>query len=419
MIRPALALLCLCFSLAAESILIRGASIHPVTSAEIAGASLLITDGVIADIGPKIQIPKGAKIVEAKGLHLYPGLINSATTMGLFEISSVRETDDSAELGDFNPQLRAVVAINPESEHIPVSRANGLTSAIVLPMGGIIAGQAALVHLDGWTWEEMALSRAAALHLRFPVLEMTAGEPPNRVARIPFKEAKTRYDERLQRLNAFVEQSRRYQTAKKASGAGFRADLLYEAMLPVLDNHMPVLVTVERERDIRAALDFAARQKIRIVLAGVREPGQQINRIRDMKIPVILSSTLALPIEEDAPYDSAFTLPVELFKAGIRFAFGTFTSYNARNLPYQAAAAVAFGLPAEEALKSVTINAAEIWGVAGKIGSIERGKLADLILTDGDPLETRTQIKQMFIRGLPVSLESKHTRLYEKYMNRP
>jgi len=418
MIRILPALLSLSLPLAAESILIRGATIHPVTSGEIAGASLLITDGLIADIGVKLHVPKGARIVEAKGLHLYPGLINSATTIGLSEIGSIRETNDISELGDFNPQLRAVVAINTESEHIPVARANGLTSAIVLPMGGIIAGQAALVHLDGWTWEEMAISGAAALHLRFPVLEMTAGEFPN-VRRIPYKEAKTRHDEKLQRLNNFLEEARRYQTAKKAPGAGFRTDLLYEAMLPVLENRKPVLVSAVRERDVRAALDFAARQKIRIILANVREPGQQINRIRDMKIPVILPETLSLPVEEDAPYDSSFTLPVELFKAGIRFAFGTFSSSNARNLPYQAAAAVAFGLPVEEALKSITINAAEIWGVADKIGSIEKGKLADLILTDGDPLETRTQIKQLFIQGRSVSLESKHTRLYERYMNRP
>jgi imidazolonepropionase-like amidohydrolase len=174
-----------------------------------------------------------------------------------------------------------------------------------------------------------------------------------------------------------------------------------------------------RERAIRDAIRFADQQKIRIVIAGAREFGSTLPDLKSRAIPVITPDTLELPLEEDDPYDSAFTLPAALYKAGVKFAFGTFDVQFARNLPYQAATAVAFGLPYQEALKAVTLNAAEIWGVADQLGSIDKGKWADLILTDGDPLETRTQIKQMFIKGRAVDLTNKHTRLYDKYMGRP
>ena len=416
--RRVLLLLALALPAAAQTFLIRGATIHPVTKPSISGGMLLIQDGKIAAVGPKAQAPRGAKLIDAAGLHVYPGLIDSATTIGINEVGSVRETQDFSELGDFQPQLRSLITVNPESEHIAVARANGLTSVIVLPQGGMLAGQASLIHLDGWTWEEMSLHPAAAMHLVFPALRTTTGQAPNQRP-VPYREAKQQHDRDLQRLNEFFEKSRRYQQARQNPGPDFRTDLQFEAMLPVLEGKLPVMITAAREREIREALDFIATQKIRAILAGIREPGSLLARIRQLRIPVILGKTHFLPLDEDAPYDEQYSLPAKLLGEGIKFAFGTFDSSDARNLPYQAAAAVPFGLPVQEALKAITINAAEIWGVADRIGSIEEGKWADLIITDGDPLETRTQIKQMFIRGRPVNLESKHTRLYEKYMNRP
>ncbi len=404
--------------LSGEVYVIRGATIHPATRPPVSGAMLLIEDGKIAAIGPRVQAPRGTQVIDARGLHVYPGLIDSATTIGVSEVGSVRETQDVSELGDFQPQLRTLVAVNPESEHIPVARANGLTSVIVLPQSGMLAGQAALVHLDGWTWEEMAIERSAAMHAVFPVLRTTSGQffDPRPV---PYRDAKIEHERNLRRLREFFEQARRYQQAKRASGPGFERDLQFEAMIPVLEGKLPLMITAARERTIREALDFISGQKIRAILAGIREPGELLARIKEMEIAVILGRTHFLPLEADDPYDAQYTLPVELHRAGIRFAFGTFDDSNSRNLPYQAAAAVPFGLPPDEALKAVTIHAAEIWGVADRVGSLEEGKWADLIVTDGDPLETRTQIRQMFIRGQPVSLESKHTRLYEKYLSRP
>ncbi len=402
--------------------LIRNATIHPVTSADIAGGSILIRDGKIAAVGASVSAPRGAQTIDGKGLHVYPGMIDSGTEIGVSEVGAVRETNDTGELGEFNPQLRVAVAVNPESEHIPVTRANGITSVITLPAagrGGVIAGQAALIHLDGWTWEDMALSKSAAMQLAFPTIETHGFRFPEGRTTTPYTEAKRTYDKHLRELDEFFEEARRYQQAKAANDPHLKTDLKFEAMLPVLEGKLPVMVIAERERAIRDAIAFAGRQKIKIVIAGLREPGKTLADLKSKGIPVILGPVLALPLEEDDGYDSAFTIANDLFKAGIPFAFASFSSSFSRNLPYQAAAAAAFGLPKEEALKAVTINPARFWNVADRVGSLEPGKSADVILTDGDPLETRTQIKRVWIRGREVDLSNKHTRLYEKYLNRP
>lgn len=423
-----------------DSFLIRGATVHPVASAEIQNGSVLVRDGKIVGIGRNLAAPKGTRIVEGKGLHVYPGMIDSGTQMGLSEISSTRESVDTGELGKFDPQLRAEVAINPSSEHIPVTRANGITTVITLPMsaggeggggrrggggGSIITGQAALVHLDGWTWEEMEIKKSAGMAMRLPTIISGGGRfgggdmPPDIAARFSYSESKKNYETELRELKEFFEEARRYQKAKAAGGKGFQTDLKFEAMLPVLEGKEPLIVMASRERAIKDAVQFADQQKVHVIIADPRELGKMGPELKARNIPAILGPTLALPLHEDDPYDSAFTLPGEFYKAGVKFAFGTFNNEFSRNLPYQAATAVAFGLPYDEALKAVTLNAAQIWGVSDKIGSIEEGKSADLMVTDGDPLEARTQVKQLYINGKSVDLDNKHKRLYEKYLNRP
>lgn len=399
-----------------DSFVLRNVTVHPVTSAPVAGATLVVTNGRIAGFGPKEPIPRGAKVVDGKGMHVYPGLIDSGSNVGMQEVSSVRETGDTVELGDFNPQLRAISSINPSSDHIPVTRASGITSSVIYPGGGIIGGQAALVHMDGWTWEEMAVERSVTMQMRMPVLSVTTFSAFGS-GRRGYGDAKRRYDERLKLLSGFLEEARAYRARKAAGGASI--DRRLEAMLPVLEGKQALMVFAQRERAIRDALAFAERENVRIVLADVREAGASVKQIAERKVPVILGPTLALPLEEDAAYDSPFTLPGKLHRAGVTFAFGTFSVQFARNLPFQAANAAGFGLPPEEALKAVTINAARIWGVEDRIGSIEKGKWADLILADGDPLEARTRVLGMWIQGRPVSLETRHTRLYEQYQKRP
>jgi imidazolonepropionase-like amidohydrolase len=423
-----------------DSFLIRGATVHPVASAEIQNGSVLVRDGKIVGVGRNLAAPKGTRIVEGKGLHVYPGMIDSGTQLGLAEISSVRESVDTGEIGKFDPQLRAEIAINPSSEHIPVTRANGITAVITLPMaaggdggggrrggggGSIITGQAALVHLDGWTWEEMDVKKSAAMAMRFPSIISGGGRfgggdlPPDIAARFSFTESKKNYETELRELKEFFEESRRYQKAKAANLKGFKTDLKFEAMLPVLEGKEPLVVMASRERAIHDAVQFADQQKVKVIIADPRELGKMGPELKARNISAILGPTLALPLHEDDPYDAAYALPGQFYKAGVKFAFGTFNNEFSRNLPYQAATAVAFGLPYEEALKAVTMNPAQIWGVADKMGSIEEGKSADLMITDGDPLEAKTQVKQLYIKGKTVDLSNKHTRLYEKYLNRP
>lgn len=415
-----------------NSVLIRNVTVHPMTAPEIANSSVLVIDGKIADIGPRLSAHQGARVVDGRGLHLYPGMINAATNIGLAEISALRDTVDLDEIGVFNPELRAEVAFNPSSEHVEVTRAAGITSLITLPGSGarggratgggsIITGQGALMHLDGWTWEEMAVKPSAVMEMTFP--EVQSSMPRQMAAMLgapssTFQEQEKQYKERLQHVSEFFEDVRKYRHAKEAGGAEFRPDLRMEAMLPVIDGKQPILVRAERERMIKDAVAFADKEKVKIIIADPREIGNIGPLLKDHHIPVILGKVFELPLHDDDAYDAPYTLPADFFKAGVKICFGTFDVEFARNVPFEAAQAVAFGLPHDEALKALTINTAEILGVGDQLGSIEKGKAADLILTDGDPMEAKTNIKEMFIAGRAVPLESRHTREYEKWMKR-
>jgi imidazolonepropionase-like amidohydrolase len=426
---------------AGETILIRDADVYPVTGKEMKGVSILIQDGKIAEIAAKIVPPKGARIVEAKGMRVYPGMIDSGTELGLSEIPAVRESVDTGELGEFMPQLKALVAVNPDSEHFGVVRVNGITSAMTFPSSGggggrfgggerqLISGQAALIHTEGWTWEDMEIKRSAAMSVAFPSLGGRGGRGgavPDSIVEIlgqtglagSAATARRNYDEAIAKLNDFFDNSRRYQKAKAAHLADFKTDLKFEAMLPVLDGRVPVAVSAARASTIHDAVQWAKKQNIKLVILQPREIGKAAADLKAENVPVIFGRVLALPETEDSAYDEAFTLPAEAYKAGVKFAFGTFTNEFVRNIPYQAATAVAFGLPYEEALKAVTINPAQIWATGDQVGSVEKGKVADLMVTDGDPLEIQTQVKHLYIKGKEVSLENRQTRLYQRYLNR-
>lgn len=410
-----------------DSFFLKGVTLFPVSSAKVENTNLLVVDGKIAEIGGK-SAPKGVRVIDGKGLQVYPGIVNSATNIGLSEISSIRESVDTGELGDFNPQLRAIVAINPETEHIPVVRANGITAVITLPggggfgggSGGIIQGQAALIHLDGYTYEEMEITRSAAYQMRFPTMQSRSFDFDTfQATRGSFADSKRRFETQMQEIRKFFSEARAYMVAKKAGTPNLRVNVRHEAMIPMLEGKVPVLMTASKEREILAAIQFAEEQKIRLILADVRQPGKAVEQLAAKKIPCILGPVTQLPPEADMSYDFNYALPAQLHKAGVKFAFGSFQNQFARNIAFEAASATAYGLPYDEALKAITLNAAEIWGFGDKYGSIEKGKVADLLVTDGDPLEVKTNVKMLFIEGRQQNLESKHTRLYTKYKERP
>lgn len=433
-----LACACAAFAGSNDTVFIRNADVYPVTAAPMKGVNVLVENGKIAEIGAKLAPPKGVKVLDAKGLRVYPGFIDSATNLGLEEISAVRETVDANELGEFMPQLFALHSVNPESEHLGVVRVNGITSAITLPglsggggRGGartqFISGKAALIHTSGWTWEDMSISPDAAIQLNFPSLGGRGGRggdiPPEvaqmlGIAAAGGANARRTYEEGIAKINQFFDDARHYKAAKDAHTAGLKTDLKLEAMIPVLERKVPVAVSAASAETMKDAVKFADKQGIRIVIMGPREIGDVGPELKSRNIPVVLGRALALPEHEDDSYDQAMALANQFYKAGVKFAFGTFTNQFVRNLPFEAAAASGFGLPPEEALKAITIAPAEIWGKSSELGSVEKGKWADLLVTNGDPLEIQTKIEHLLIKGQEVPLTNKQTRLFEKYSSR-
>ncbi len=402
------------------SYVIRNARVHTLASAGILErGSVVIVDGKIADVGPSVNVPAGSQVIDGQKLEVYPGMVNAWSNVGLTEIGAVAATNDSNEMGDFKPQLLAFSAVHPASEHIPVARVNGITTSLSAPSGGVIAGQAVLLHLDGWTADEMAVLKSAGMVLDFPSIGGGGGRGFARFApRQSFSEAKRTQEKQIKDLTELLEKARHYARAREANPATER-DRQLDALIPVVDGRMTVFIGADTAREIRAAVEFARQQKLKFVIQGGREAVQVADLLKKENVPVILGSIIALPTREDDPYDARFTVPRDLAKAGVRFALTAPSSSDLRNLPYEAGFAQAYGLSHEEALKSVTLYPAEILGVADKIGSIEKGKIADLVVTNGDLLEIQTQIKNLFIAGKNISLESRHTKLYQQYLARP
>jgi len=404
-------------------IAIRNATIVPVSSATIPNGTIVFNNGVITAVGTNVTVPANATVIDGTGLFVYPGLIDAGSHVGLEEISAVPGTVDTAELGDINPNARAEVAVNPHSNVIPVTRVNGITTVVTEPEGGIISGSSAMMQLAGWTPQEMTLKAPLAMHIHFPRLRSSAFDevPQDEEAA---KEAARNYTKQIDKLRDVLKDAQAY---AKASTARTNhpdikrndRDVILEALVPVVEGRVPVVMHANLERDIRAALKFADEFKLRVILADAEDVARVIPELKSRNIPVILGPILSTPPREDDPYDLVFTNAKTLNDAGIPFAIQSQDAHNARNLPYQAAACAAFGLPKEIALRSVTLAPAQIFGVADKIGSLETGKLANIIVTDGDPLEIATHVKRLFIGGEEITLDTNQTLLYEKFKARP
>jgi imidazolonepropionase-like amidohydrolase len=401
----------------AEVTALVGGTVHPVSGPDIPNGTVLVDGGRITAVGAALQPPAGARIVSCSGKHVYPGMVAANTVLGLVEVNSVRGTVDATEVGDQNPNVRAEVQINPESDLLPVTRVNGITSAVVMPRGGAVAGSAALIKLDGWTYEDMTRAAPLGLFVQWP--EKSPGVTD---------EQRRRRETVLAAIRTAFEDGRAYVQARRAEGKPgvprHDRDIKWDAMEKALGGSIPMLFQARGVAAIREVLRFADEQGLkRVVLVNANEAWRLADEIKARDIAVITDSMLELPGAGNESYDDAFTVPERLHAAGIRYcisdggsAFGT---YNARNLPYNAAMASAFGLPRDEALKSVTLYPAQILGVADRVGSIEPGKLADRVVTNGDLLEITTQVERVFIDGREVSLETRQSRLFGKYDARP
>ncbi len=396
-----------------KPIAIVGAAVYPVSKPPVENATLLFEGGKIKAIGVDVEIPKHAQRIEAKGKRVYPGLIDAFSNMGLVEVNSIRATMDGRELGSYNPNVKAWVAVNPDSEIIPVTRANGVLIALTTPTGGLISGRSALIQLDGWTIEDMVLRTDVGMHIDWPAsrrfIDSGTGESID---------ASAGSSGGIKSLRDFWEQSAQYMKARKAAPDDHLTDLRYEAMIPVLEGKLPLIVTAESIREIRAAVGFAVEQGVKLVIYGGYDAPLCADLLKQHDVPVIVAGTYRLPMRESDPYDTPYTVPERLRQAGVKYciaSIGKFGASGVRNLPFHAANAVAFGLPEEEALRAITTYPAEILGVANRVGSLDEGKDATLILCNGDPLDPATQVEGAYIQGRIVELNDRHKRLWHKY----
>jgi imidazolonepropionase-like amidohydrolase len=393
-----------------------GATIHPVSGPVIEHGTILFDKGKIVAIGASVDLPKGTESIDASGKHVYPGMIDSRTTLGLVEIGSVRATRDVSETGSINPNIRAEVAVNPESEVIPVSRANGVTLAMTMPEGGVIGGTSAVIALDGWTWEEMTYKAPAGLVVNWPSMTINRAWWERRSE----EDQKKARDKALNELRNAFKDARSYVQAKRSESNGnpvyHKTDLRWEAMAPALDGKIPVLLDAEEIQQIEAAVAWAEQENLKLVIMGGYDSWRVAELLKAKHIPVIASPMLRLPWRRYEEYDEPMALPKKLYEAGVQFCIaGDSDPSNERNLPYHAAMAASYGLPKDEALKAVTLYPAQILGIADRVGSLEVGKDATLIVTDGDPLEIKSNVRMEFIQGKTISLASRHTHLYDKY----
>ena len=405
----------------AETVALTGATVHTVSGPTLQNATVVMTDGKIAAVGTGVTPPAGATVVSCAGKHIYPGMVSAYTLLGLVEVGSVLGTHDDAEIGNVNPNVRAEVEINPESDLLPVTRVNGITSALSVPRGGAISGTSALIHLDGWTQEDMTIAKPVGLHVNWPGMTIVHAWYETRTD----EEQRRVRDQAVQAIRDAFEDARAYWTAREAEGKTgiprHDRDVKWDAMGRALRGEIPVMFHCGAMNQIRAVLKFVDDQKLKnVVIVGGYDAWKVADELKARNIAVITDGPLALPSRSYEPYDQGMSLAAKLHAAGVRYCIsdggGT---HNARNLPYEAGMAAAFGLPHDEALKAITLYPAQILGVGDRLGSIETGKIADVIVTTGDPLEITTQVEQVYINGRATSMETRHTRLFKKYDARP
>jgi len=386
------------------------ATIHPVSGPSIEDGYVLFDKGRIVEVGRGTP-PGAARAIDAKGRHVYPGWIAPFTNLGLTEIGAVRASRDESEVGGVVPEVRAAVAVNPDSTLIPVARSNGVLAFAAFPRGGLVPGRASVLAVEGWTWEEMAIEPDAGL-----VVEWPAPRPPDS----PYDErdeAKAIEEVRKnrERLDRAFAEAHAY-AAARAADPKTPVDVRFEAMRPALEGKSPVLLLANDYDQIAAALAFAAKWKLKPVIVGGQDGWLLLDELKVRDAAVIVESIHRFPKRTDSDFDECYKLPARLEAAGVRWCLATGEwSSNERNLPYAAGRAVAYGLPRDAAIRAITLYPARILGVDVRLGSLEPGKDATLLVTDGDPLEIPTRVLAAYVEGKEIDLSNKQLRLYEKY----
>ena len=408
---------------APRPIAIRGARIVTVSGPVIEKGTIVLSGGKIVAVGENAAIPGVAEVIDGTGKTVYPGLINGLTTLGLTEIGSVPGSVDTTETGDINPQARAWLAVQPHSDLIPIARANGVTVVLTAPQGGLVSGQSALLRLAGTTPEALTVKQPAAMHMVYPTgrpvfnLARLFEEPELKTFEDRVKDRRQNQEKELRRLGNLIEDARAL-GQRRGANVPSDVDLAEEALGAVARGELPVVMRADAEDDIRGAVRFAGEHGLKLIIAGGLEAWRCADLLKEKDVPVLLQVD-RLPLRESDRYDASFTNPSALHRAGVRFAIVSDDAADTRNLPYEAAMARAYGLPADVALRAITLSPAEIFGVADRLGALAVGKDADVFVATGDITDTRTQVTHVFVDGAPQSLETRHTRLYREFKDRP
>jgi imidazolonepropionase-like amidohydrolase len=410
--------LCAAPSLQAATALV-GATVHPITGPAIERGVVVLDGGKISRVGPSDVIDDAVERIDVSGKHIYPGLIAAYSHLGLTEIEAVRATRDLVEAGQINPNASTHKAFTPDSELLPVTRSNGVLLALSAPAAGRVAGKSSLMRLAGWTWEDMLLEPDVALHVDWPrARRQDAEEDDEQDDHDHQDDPDKKPVDQVESLGRLFDRAQAYAAARRHDPTSGQTDLRLDALEPFVAGKRPVMVHAARQAEIEAAVSFFVGRGMRMILLGGYDADRCASLLTENDVPVILTGVYRTPQRRHQAYDDPYTLPARLHARGVRFSIagsGRDATWNARNLPYHAATAAAFGLPRDEALKAITINAARVLGVADRVGSIEVGKEATLIITSGDPLEITTQVDRAFVHGVEIDLGDRQKWLRDKY----
>jgi imidazolonepropionase-like amidohydrolase len=389
-----------------------GGKLLTITHGNTQTGNVIMQSGKITAVGSSVSVPAYCTVVDAKGMTVYPGLFDAETNLGLSEISSDQNSNDLVESSDeIFPNMHVFDAFHAETEYVPIGRFNGITNAIVAPASSdTMPGQDSFIQLAGIDRDQMILTRDIALAMNF-------GEGPKRTGgagptggRFP----STRMGEITQMRQALID-AQEYMKSHEAGAKATKFDLKSEALLPYLKGEKPVVIGVHEGHDVEAIMALAQEFKLKVILNHVTHAQGVLDKVASYHVPVIVGPIYELP-EAGERYDAVYSMPAELQKRGVKIAFASYSNSNARNLPYAAGYAVAYGLPYDEALKAITLNPAEMFGVSDKLGSLDVGKTANVVIANGDPLDVRTSVQQVYIDGIAIPMVTRQTRLRDEYM---
>ncbi len=404
---------------------IRNGHVFPVSGADIPNGTVIISGGKITAVGASVAVPSGATVIDATGLSVYPGMMESGGSTGLAEITEgANGTVDNVEVGRFNPNAQAFFAFDPHSAYVGTDRFVGITHVVSSPSGGLISGQSALMNLAGDTPPQMAVVPRVAMVINLPSGGGRGGRGGGGFGGQAAATA-TSTTAALDSIRRILRDALAYDQAMQAGAKDatlprVKHDVVLASLVPAARGEMPVIFTAESEAEIRGAVAFAEEMKLKPIIMGARDAWRMTDYLKQHDVAVVFNGTMALPSREDDPYDANYAAAAKLAAAGIRFAIGSGEENpDIRNLPFVAGMASAFGLSRDDALKSVTLWPAQIFGVGDRLGSIEVGKIANVVVTDGDLLEARTNTRYLFIDGRQVPLDNKHTTLYNEFKDRP